>query len=246
MTDLRTMLSELPAVRGQAPWAGYEYVKGWGVFGLPFDSGHVLALRVFPENDFGPYRSLWHRTPDGNWSIYVDGPRVDTGCPRYFGAACQETGLRRIDVEWTGPASLRVRMDSPSVDWTVTATETPILKTMNAVHSRMPLSTWRSPFLVHAREAMVRTMGMGRLRMAGPMPSGHDGILMPQRMYVVEESTATVDGVDLGRPTHLTENPMIGDVALPARGVLAVGQGMWTILDPDEYARTRAETATEA
>ncbi len=49
--------------------------------------GHVLALRVFPENDFAPYRSIWHRTPDGTWSIYVDGPRVDTACPRYFGAA---------------------------------------------------------------------------------------------------------------------------------------------------------------
>ena len=32
---------------------------------LPFDSGHVLALRVFPENDFGPCRTVWHRDPSG-------------------------------------------------------------------------------------------------------------------------------------------------------------------------------------
>lgn len=46
---LSSMLGDLPAVRGHAPWPDHEYVKGWGVIGLPFDSGHVLALRVFPE-----------------------------------------------------------------------------------------------------------------------------------------------------------------------------------------------------
>ena len=67
--DLSAQLSDLPAVRGHAPWPNHEYVKGWGVFGLPFDSGHVLALRIFPENDFGPYRTVWHRDPAGRWSI---------------------------------------------------------------------------------------------------------------------------------------------------------------------------------
>ena len=87
MPDLPAKLSRLPAVRGQAPWPGHEYVKGWGAFALPFDSGHVLALRVFPENDFGPYRTLWHHDPAGRWSIHVDGPRLDTACPRYYRAA---------------------------------------------------------------------------------------------------------------------------------------------------------------
>jgi hypothetical protein len=55
MLDLSSRLSDIQVVRGQAPWRNHEYVKGWGVFGLPFDSGHVLALRVFPENCFGAY-----------------------------------------------------------------------------------------------------------------------------------------------------------------------------------------------
>ena len=59
--DVASTLSELPEVCGRAPWPGHEYVKGWGAFALPFDSGHVLALRVFPENDFAPYRTIWHR-----------------------------------------------------------------------------------------------------------------------------------------------------------------------------------------
>jgi len=131
MIDLAARLRDLPAVRGRAPWPGHEDVKGWGVFGLPFDSGHVLALRVLP----------------GNAGLF------------------------------------------------------------------------------------------------GTMPSGHVGTLMPQRMYLVEESRAVLAGADLGRPTHAAENPRIGDVALPARGVLAIGQGAWVIRDQEEYERTRAETA---
>lgn len=84
--------------------------------------------------------------------------------------------------------------------------------------------------------------GMGELQLARTMPSGHRGVLMPQRMYSVESSTATLGGVDLGRPTHVEPNPTIGDVPLPVRGVLAIVQAMWEILDPAEYERTSGET----
>jgi len=62
-------------------------------------------------------------------------------------------------------------------------------------------------------------------------------------MYFVEEATATLEGADLGRPTHAKPNPVIGEVPLPARGVLAIGQAMWRILDPVEYERTKGEPA---
>jgi hypothetical protein len=242
MLDLARRLGDLPTVRGQAPWEGYEYVKGWGVFGLPFDSGHVLALRVFPENDFAPYRTLWHQDPSGSWSIYVDGPRLDTACPRYYGAACAFTGFATIELAWIGPASLRVRAEPLSLEWTLTASETPTLRVLNAIGSRLPLWTWRFPSLLRAREQLAHRLGMGDLKLSGVMPSGHTGTLMPQRMYFVDEAAATLDGVDLGRPTRSNPNPMIGDVPLPGRGVLAIGQGMWTILDPAENDRTRKET----
>ena len=111
--DLRTGLNAIPAGVAPSPWDGFEHVRGWGVVGAPFSSGHVLALRVFPENDFAPYSTLWHRTPEGEWSIYYDGPRADTACPRYFGAAAKVSSRCRIDLTWTGPMSLRVETDQP-------------------------------------------------------------------------------------------------------------------------------------
>lgn len=65
MLDLATSLSRIPETRREAPWEGYEYVKGWAVFGMPFDSGQVLALRVLPESNFVPYRALLASRPAG-------------------------------------------------------------------------------------------------------------------------------------------------------------------------------------
>jgi hypothetical protein len=246
MTDLAAKLANFPAMRGRFPWPDHEYVKGWGVFVLPFESGHVLCLRVFPENDFGPYRTLWHRDPAGAWSIYVDGARLDTACPRYYGAACVHTGFAQIELTWTKPRTLRVRMDAPFLDWTLTASETPALRILNPISAALPIATWRPRALIRARELLARALGMGDMRLSGIMPSGHTGTLMPQQMFLIERSTAVLDGVDLGSPVHLKENPRIGAIPLPSRGVLAIGQATWRILDPAEYERTRLETAPQA
>jgi hypothetical protein len=247
MTDLAAMLSHLPERRGSAPWPDHEYVKGWGVMGLPFDSGHYLALRVFPENDFAPYKTVWHRDAEGRWSIFVDGPRLDTACPRYYGPACAYIRHAEIEVTWAGPTSLRVTVDAARLDWTLEATETRLLRVLNRLSARLPLWTWRPRPLLRAREVLARRLlDMGDLRMSGTMPSGHHGTLMPQRMYLIEDATAVLAGVDLGHPAHMTPTPDIGGFPLPARGVLAIGQAAWPILDHDEHARTLSETSAAA
>jgi hypothetical protein len=83
---------------------------------------------------------------------------------------------------------------------------------------------------------------MGDIRLSGTMPSGHTGTLMPQRMYLIERSTAVLEGVDLGAPAHLRQNPKMGEIPLPSRGVLAIGQAAWRIVDRAEYELMRVET----
>ena len=146
MRDLSAALSRPREKHRRVPRPGHEYVTGWGVFGLPFESGHVLALRVFPQNSFAPYRAVWHRDPDRRWSVYVHGPSLHTACPRYFGAACEYTGFARIGVSWTGPASLRITMDCPSLDWTLTASATRVLGALNTVSRALPAATWATAF----------------------------------------------------------------------------------------------------
>jgi hypothetical protein len=114
MRSPATLTTGIPPLMGEAPWPDHEYVRGWGVFGLPFDSGHVLALRVFPQSSFGPYRTLWHRDPRGLWSIYADAHHVGHSCARYYGPACEYVGAARIDLEWTGPRTLQVSLSRTS------------------------------------------------------------------------------------------------------------------------------------
>lgn len=239
MSSPASLTSAIEPELGEAPWAEHEYVRGWGVFGLPFDSGHVLALRVFPQGSFGPYRTLWHRDPEGRWSIHADAPVVEHACPRYYGPACEYVGAARVHVEWTGPRTLRIAMDEPALDWTLTVARSPLMGMLNAISAAMPLTSWRPAALVKAREHLAQALGMGRLQMSGVMPSGHSGTLMPQRVYLVKGSRAILDGIDLGAPARLDENPIIGGVPLPARGVLAIGMGMWPIRDREEFARAR-------
>lgn len=235
MLDLRSPLSDIRPSRRPAPWRGHEHVKGWGVLSLPFDSGHVLALRVAPEGDFGPFSSVWHRDPMGRWSIYVDADRLDIACPRYFGAACEYTGRARIEVEWAGPASLRVRMDDPALEWELTASSTRLLDVVNAIGGALPLATWRPAPLIRARERLGRALGMGQLDLHATMPSGHVGTLIAARLYFIERSRASLKGNDLGRTVHLNDNPRIGTFPLPVRGTFVIGQGVWEILDEVEY-----------
>jgi hypothetical protein len=245
--DLAAELSNRPARQGRFPWPDHEYVRGWGVFGLPFDSGHYLALRVFPENDFAPYVTVWHRAPTGSWSIFADAPRLDLACPRYYGPACDLTAHAKIDVEWTGPDQLQIKVDSPDLTWTVTASETPLLRLMNRLSPHLPLWTWKTRPLLSARELLARRLlHVGPIRMGGTMPSGHIGTLMPERMYFIDASTAVLDGEDLGRPNRLEEPVDIGGVLVPSRGILAVGQAAWGILDPAEYERARMDARAGA
>lgn len=244
--DLATELGDLPKGRAHFAWPDHEYVRGWGIFSLPFDSGHVLALRVIPQNAFAPCRTVWHRTPDGLWSIFVDGPRLDIACPRWFGPACTVTARTRIHVQWQGSMSLRITIAEPEHDWTLEARATRLLEALNLVSTRMPLWTWTRPALVRARELMAeRLLGMVAIRLRGAMPSGHVGTLMPQRMYFIDHAKARLAGEDLGRPERATPPPDIGGLSLPARGILAVGQAAWHILDPDEYQGTRTETESK-
>jgi hypothetical protein len=238
-TDLASDLAAITPSTAPSPVPGYEYVRGFGVFALPFDSHHVLALRVFPQNDFAPYCTVWHRTPDGAWSIFVDGPRIDTACPRYYGAAAQECRHARIALRWTGPMRLSVRMEQPALSWDMTMTETPLVTVMNAISGRVPERLWRAPAMLQMFEwAGSRLFDLGDITLSGRVPNGHHGILMPRRMFPIESSSARLAGVDLGRGVRAAVNPSIGELRLPARPTFAVGGAYFGIQDEDEYQRT--------
>src|SRR5512141_1526370 len=70
---------------GVLPEGDEERFAGWGVMGVTFHSGDVLAMRRFSRSSVGPgYSSVWHRDPNGAWTIWSDQP-PEQSCARYFG-----------------------------------------------------------------------------------------------------------------------------------------------------------------
>ncbi len=238
--DIEAAVERIPTRVRRSPLPGYEHQGGWGVLAYPFDAGHVLALRVAVQNDFAPFTSVWHRTPDGAWSIYVDGPRLDTACPRYWGAATDHARLADISVEWAGPRELVVEMADPRLRWTASMAAGPVVSAANAVSRRLPDSVLRSwPMIRLAEWASDRLFDLGDVTLVTRVPNGQDATVLTRRLYPIVDGSARLDGDDLGEPTAAPDNPTFGEARLPARPVFTIGRAYLTILDDEEYEATR-------
>lgn len=227
-----------------SPLANHEHVNGWMVMVLPFSSGDLLALRVFPEGDFAPFASVWHCNTAGEWSIYNDGPSMDTGCPRYWSPATKKCAPTSINLSWEGPNRLRVDMTNPSLAWTMDISAPFGLRLLNALSAPLPLWTWKPRFLQQARELMAKHfLGMGDIQITGTTASGHESLMMPEQLFFIDSSRAVFEGRDLGHPVQLNENPRIGDIPMPKRPTFAIGQAHALIRDREEYRQTKAQLA---
>lgn len=198
--------------------------RGYGIMAQPFDSGHVLALRVCPETDYGPFRAVWHRSPEGAWSMYVDAPDPALFCPRFFHPILRDSGRARISVSWPGRHVLEIRMDEPELFWSVRLGTSALTRIANRVLPRLPLELYRKkPMLAAIGMLADKALRLGPMDLEGTFPAGQAVLVHPRRLFLVEETRANLDGLDLGRAAPAQGNPVTGSFRWPGRGVLAEG-----------------------
>jgi len=234
MQSPRTLIEDVERAAERSPASGAaadgvsgteEKFTGFGVTGVPFSSGHVLALRRFAASSIGPgYTSVWLRNPERAWSMHGT---VDPGlsCPRYFGAALQSASTSRISIAWDGSHAFSVDVEGGAVlHWELTLRATPVTRFMSAVSGAAPERLWRSRhFLKTTGVVAGPLLGAGRLRLTGQVPNGQTFAVRPQQMWVVADSRATLGGQDLGKPSALPVQDQLGDFWIPQRGILMVG-----------------------
>ena len=93
--------------------------SGYAIIGLPFQSGHVLALRRFPASSIGPgYTAVWHRDPSGRWTFYSTVP-PEVSCARYFGGEVERNVVTFTDIVWGDSMSFTVFVGT-AIRWHVT------------------------------------------------------------------------------------------------------------------------------
>jgi len=221
-----------------------ERFSGYGVMGLPFRSGHVLALRRFPASSIGRgYTSVWHRAPSGEWTCYQDVP-PEQSCPRYFGPRLRRALERPIEIRWTGADRFSVDVDGGrAVQWDVTLASPAAIRAMNVMARMMPRSLWRNEAALRAMGVMARRLlGTGRMALAGRAPSGQHFIANPRVAWTIPASRARVEGADVGEPGPLPEQEHLGDFWIPQRGLFVIGQSFFEPFDPAHHRRDlRAE-----
>lgn len=223
--------------RNAVLWPGTdERFSGYGVMGLPFSSGHYLALRHMAASSIGPgYRTVWHCAPDGEWTFIADAA-PEQSCARYFASDTPAQAVHsEVEISWDGPYSLRVTVPQ-LLEWQMELVSTPATVLMSGLGNRLPTALWRSDSARRVMGWVARPMlRAGRIGLAGNAPNGQRFAAAPRLIWRVSSSSALFRGVDLGSPHPLPQQLRLGDFRLPQRGLFAVANAAFEKLDPSRH-----------
>jgi hypothetical protein len=214
-----------------------ERFSGYGVMGLPFSSGHVLAMRRFPVTSVGPgYTSVWLRRPTGSWTIYADAPQ-EVSCARYFSAHLESTMQCPITVTWTGDSSFSVRIGgNVDLSWELKLASTLVTRAMTVALTALPGSVLENTTVLKAMGAVSGpVLRAGRLGLTGTVPNGQGFRAKPRRMWFVSRSSATLAGRNFGSLKPLRVQNRLGDFWIPQRGIFLVGASSFDSFDPARH-----------
>lgn len=220
--------------------AEVERFAGYGVMGLTFTLGDVLALRRVPASSIGPaYTSIWHRDPRGRWTLYTDGDPA-LGCSRYFGEELARTVRARIRLEWTGPRSLAVAVPRHQLDWAIRLEARAGTRAWSALARLLPRRAFLAPGPAVLLGALAgRLLRTAPLRLRGRTPGGQWFAIRPSRLWAATASAAVVGGRDLGPLGPHPRAPYLGDLVLPDRGLFMAGEWLYERYDPDRHGPQR-------
>lgn len=214
-----------------------ERFAGYGIMGLTFSSGYILALRRFAASSVGPaYNAVWLRDPAGKWSIFSTvAPEVS--CARYFSGGLERAPVAAVSIRWKGPSSFTVRVEGPAdLTWDVELAGTGITRLMSAMCSAIPEKVWRNSVFLSAMGLMAGPMlRAGKIGLTGKVPNRQAFQARPKRIWFVSSSRAVLDGQDLGTPAALPLQDRLGDFWIPQRGLFMIGSSMFEQLDPRHH-----------
>lgn len=227
----------------EVPPGSEERFFGYGVVGLPFTSGHVLALRRWPASSLGQsYTSVWHRNPSGRWTFIQDAP-PQLACTRYFGSAVSQYLTSEIGITWTDQGNFSVDITGDyEVHWQVSLSDTFATQMLNVLGGLIPDFLWRRRMFLKSLQSLGGWfMGSGRMSLTGRLPNGQWFITQPRYMWNVAASRAWVQGQDLGEMGPLDEQARLGDFWIPQQGRFFIGQAFLENFDPERHRMVFAQ-----
>jgi hypothetical protein len=228
--------------RDAGPLAGpADRFRGYGVLGLVFASGDLLAMRRFPSSSHeSAHTSVWHRAVNGRWTLYAD-LGGDRGCARYFGSAIDEIAVTPIRVEWVSAHRLTISIDGGRLlHWSICLAASSRSHVITAVAPTIPAWCWNNTRARVALEALISTtFRLGRFHLAGRTPSGHSFRLRLQAVWHIQASRARFCGRELGALSSLDPQVALADFWIPRQGLFVVGDIEMSKMPPSPEAPRR-------
>lgn len=224
-TTPRDLVAAVEAHPALPPGDGDRFA-GYGVMGVTFPSGDVLAFRRFPASSIGSaYSSVWHRDRGGRWTFYQDAPAGD-GCARYFRDGIDAVAVVPIRVVWARAHAFSVLVDEGRrVEWEIELGASPATRALTAVAARLPERAWRSTAFVAVLSRLAgAALRAGRLRLAGRTPTGHTFLAQPAGVWRITASRAVIAGRDTGDAVTARVQHRLGDFWIPRIGLFAVAR----------------------
>lgn len=214
-----------------------ERFNGYGVMGMTFSSGHVLAFRRFVRTSLGPgYKAIWHRNPAGDWTIYTD-VAPSLSCPRYFGEETKQVITTPIEIIWKSDDHFEVTIKTVGFSWDVILSRTMATAMMNLAAGMMPDWAWKMEIILKVMGKVAGTlMGIGKVSLSGFVPNGQYFIANPYKMWMVSKSHAFLEREDFGLPGSLKDQPHYRDFRIPQRGVFALGRAYFEPFNKDKHS----------
>jgi hypothetical protein len=214
---------------GKLPKGTEERFNGFGIMGITFDSGHILALRRFPQSSVGDaYTSVWHRTPYGYWTFYAD-IKPEHSCSRFFGRDINRTVISPISIEVSDSNKMCIQIKEHRLNWEFNIESNLKTKLMNAISLFIPEFMWRSKvFLSILGKVASLTFKLGNINLYGIAPNGQSFIANPYRLWEVKNTKATINSISLGSVKELKPQAMLGDFKIPQQPLFVLGKAYFT------------------
>ena len=212
-----------PRIRG----TGERFV-GYGVPGLTFEGGDVLAFRRVTGSSSGiAYSALWHRDPGRRWTVFTT-VSADTA-EGHYGRAIHRVHVADVRVQWTGADRVALSVPAHHVEWAIRLEPTVPTRLFNRVSPLIP-GRARAAMLAWLGSWSSRELGIGSPRgFTGVSADGHRFRIEPRHVWLATASAATLEGRDLGPIGPQGPAARFGERVLPERGLFVTGREIYEL-----------------
>jgi len=195
--------------------------------GIYFSNGYCLMPLNFSSTptNWGAYSEMWLITPEDKRILYVDPEEAgNIVCTFHH---CHEVIGAHLLWEWSTPKTLHIGMeatDSSTLDMQIILDSSFGTGVLNTVIKFVPQKLMiTSPMVAVSEISLNLLLGLGGVKIAGRFETGKAYLNQAERLAVVKEATAKLNGSDLGELTCPPKPISFGQFKVPNRALFSRG-----------------------